>query len=149
MFTNKRKLRRRSLRLQKKSLIIIAGIVLFVGLGSGFTLYFLTIHRQLYVSPIASACKDISVCLGSSSTEDRINTIKKLLSDKQISFSSITNANGAYTVTLPDGSQVLFSGSKDLQLQISSLQYITSRLTMEGRQFKKLDLRFDKPVMTF
>ena len=45
--------------------------------------------------------------------------------------------------------QVIVSLQKDLTLQIASLQLTIAHLTIEGKQFKQLDFRFDKPVLTF
>ena len=42
---------------------------------------------------------------------------------------------------------VLFNGQKDIGVQLDSLQFIYSRSKIEGKQIKKIDLRFDKPVI--
>ncbi|MBM3205281.1 cell division protein FtsQ [Candidatus Shapirobacteria bacterium] len=42
---------------------------------------------------------------------------------------------------------VLLNGEKDLSSQLDSLQLILSRSKIEGKQIKKIDLRFDKPVI--
>jgi hypothetical protein len=42
---------------------------------------------------------------------------------------------------------VLFNGEKDLENQLDSLQLILSRSKIEGKSIKKIDLRFDKPVI--
>ena len=42
---------------------------------------------------------------------------------------------------------VLFNGEKDLESQLDSLQLILSRAKIEGKSIKKIDLRFDKPVI--
>jgi len=44
---------------------------------------------------------------------------------------------------------VLFSGQKDISIQLDSLQLIYSRSKIEGKQVKKIDLRFDKPVVVY
>ena len=69
------------------------------------------------------------------------------LNKKQIAFTSIKKQDDSYIVTLQDNSKVTFSSQKDIMTQIASLQYILSHLTMEGRQFSSLDLRFDQPVI--
>ena len=42
---------------------------------------------------------------------------------------------------------VLFNGEKDVNFQLDSLQLILSRAKIEGKTIKKIDLRFDKPVI--
>jgi len=50
-------------------------------------------------------------------------------------------------IWLRDGRRVVFSLKKEAQIQIESLQFILSRSKIEGREIKKIDLRFDKPVI--
>lgn len=52
------------------------------------------------------------------------------------------------TLYLKTGPEVLISLERDLQPQVDSLQLIYERAKIEGRQIKKIDLRFDKPVIT-
>ncbi len=76
--------------------------------------------------------------------------IKSLLEKQKISISSFSVAtDSSYLVSLSDGGIVIFSASKDLTEQARSLQIILSRLTIEGKKFKSLDFRFDKPVVSF
>lgn len=75
--------------------------------------------------------------------------ISESLLKKQIFYSSIEIASDSYLVNLSDGGQVILSPSKDIEVQISSLQLILKRLTIEGKRIKKLDFRFDKPVLVF
>lgn len=44
---------------------------------------------------------------------------------------------------------VLFNGEKDIDIQLDSLQFIYTRSKIEGKQIKKIDLRFDKPVVLY
>jgi hypothetical protein len=41
----------------------------------------------------------------------------------------------------------IFNGQKDVGVQLDSLQFIFSRSKIEGKQVKKIDLRFDKPLI--
>jgi len=43
----------------------------------------------------------------------------------------------------------IFSIKKDLKIQLDSLQLIFSRAKIEGRKIQRVDLRFDKPVVTY
>jgi len=53
------------------------------------------------------------------------------------------------TVWLEDGEEVVFSLKKEIQIQVDSLQFILSRSKIEGKRIKKIDLRFDKPVVKY
>jgi len=53
------------------------------------------------------------------------------------------------TVWLKDGEEVVFSLKKEIQIQVDSLQFILSRSKIEGKGVKRIDLRFDKPVVNY
>jgi|SRR5579885_626390 len=150
MFTRKRKPRKRSLS-KKRKIINISLFCTVVLVVSGSCIFFFSARsRPKYISPVATLCATTKLCLSQQEkNEEKIAVLEKMLRDKQITFSKVTLSSSGYTITLPDNSQVLLSTSKDLTLQVSSLQFIISRLTMEGRAFKRLDLRFDKPVILF
>lgn len=83
------------------------------------------------------------------------NTIGELefaLRKEGLTFEPIKRSTGSarlYT-TLQDGPTVVFSDSKNPQAQVSSLQLILTRLTIEqGKNAKLIDMRFNKPVVKF
>ncbi|MEK7060919.1 MAG: hypothetical protein AAB931_00175 [Patescibacteria group bacterium] len=80
----------------------------------------------------------------------KTNSIQDVLQKNNILFEKIEIAtDSSYIVSLKDDGQVNISSKKDISSQISSLQLIISRLTIEGKKFKRLDLRFDKPIIEF
>ena len=50
---------------------------------------------------------------------------------------------------LIDGKQIIFSNSKDKNTQNYQLELIIKQFKIEGKEFKKIDLRFDKPIISF
>jgi len=104
-------------------------------------------NKSAFVSPIAFSIKEkIGVLSGGSSNKE----LENLLSQKNIAFSSISVlSDSSYLVKLSTGEEIIFSGTKAMPPQVSSLQLILSRLTIEGKRFVRLDFRFDKPVVTF
>lgn len=92
-------------------------------------------QTKLFESPLAIKRK---------STLDEIKTS---LHTRAIDVTSITATSGAFLIVLHGGEEVLFSANKDISSQASSLQSIVSRLTIEGRGFKTIDFRFDKPII--
>ena len=103
-------------------------------------------NKSAFVSPIAFSIKEkIGVLSGGSSNKE----LENLLSQKNIAFSSISVlSDSSYLVKLSTGEEIIFSGTKAMPPQVSSLQLILSRLTIEGKRFVRLDFRFDKPVVT-
>lgn len=140
-----------------KKLFGIALVILMVlGIigGGGYYLLAITFKKPL-VSPLTG--HNTGTALGSRHqsvpgfadySDDTVQELRKDLEKKKIAFGDIKSAsNSSYLVTLKDGEVVTFSSEKDILSQVSSLQVILSRLTMEGKLFSQLDLRFDKPVI--
>ena len=131
-----------------KKLFIIGlggfGAVSAIAVGT-FLLLTVEMSRPLFVSPLASM-----KFAQASQTDNKIETLRKELKKGQIEFTSVEKTKEAtYIVQLKQGGTVTFSAQKDIIAQIASLQFILSHLTMEGREFSKLDLRFEKPVIVF
>jgi len=115
--------------------------IIVVLLGVAFYFAILKLQKPLYISPLPTAQA------AQADQREIEQQIENNLRKKQIVFSSVTRQNDSYVVTLQNESKVTFSSQKDIMTQIASLQYILSHLTMEGRQFSSLDLRFDQPVI--
>ena len=45
--------------------------------------------------------------------------------------------------------KIIFSSAKEKKLQNYQLEFIIKQFKIEGKEFKKIDLRFEKPVITF
>lgn len=127
--------------------IFVFGLILLVGIGavSAGTFYVFTaqLNKPLYVSPLAS------IKFAQANEKDvKLETLKKQLQKEQIAYTKIEKPDEeSYIVELKQGGLVTFSSQKDIIAQIASLQFILSHLTMEGKLFSRLDLRFEKPVI--
>lgn len=137
----KRKLRRRTQ----------AGIILFISIlippivGFLIMLFYTNYHKQQLIRPIPVNM------LGNNAISNTLETadiIKKKLAKARIPLKDIQEASdSAFLVTLEDDSLVVMTDKKNIDEQVSSLQVIHDRLTMEGKRFKRLDLRFDRPIL--
>lgn len=141
-----RKRKREFKKFLSRGLVVLVILSL---LGGGIYYLSLKTHKKSsYVSPLSMKALNVD-------NDDPISMLKKNLKQKNIEFTDVkiisaTNAaetNSGYLVKLKEGGVVTFSSEKDMAAQISSLQFITARLTMEGKLFTQLDLRFDKPVI--
>ena len=140
----KKEFPRKRKRVVKK--IIFFSMVLFTTLlaSAGGSYYYFVLRTQ---KPHAVLGQQ-TVRPTQSELSDKIYTeLQDGLEKDQITYTSLTTGNDSYILTLQDGGKVTFSSQKDIMTQIASLQYILSHLTMEGRQFSSLDLRFDQPVI--
>lgn len=78
-----------------------------------------------------------------------IAQVKDALRKKNVSFSSVGMQNTDVVIILNDDIQVLFSTDKDYSAQIDSLQVTMDNLTIEGKRIARVDMRFERPVVTF
>ena len=104
--------------------------------------------RHSFVSPTPEVFSKFSIKNQDTQLQE-IKTLEALLRKNNIQFSSISFSQGFFVIKLSLGEEVFIAPSKNLELQISSLQLILSRLTIEGKKFSRLDFRFDKPVVSF
>lgn len=112
-------------------------VILMVLLSVYFTISF--IFGSKIISPLAQ--KYLSL---------ESENVSEDLSKAGISFSSVKRSNDSlYVVTLSDGGQVIITSAKNIKSQISSLQLMLSRLTIEGKRVKVIDFRYDRPVVRF
>lgn len=83
--------------------------------------------------------------------EDPLSEITDLLREKNIDVSqSPQSSDSAILVTLAGTNTiVVFSAEKEKTTQVGSLQIILNKLTMDGRKAKKIDLRFDTPLVVY
>ncbi len=76
--------------------------------------------------------------------------LEKALNKKNVKFIKITpQSDLSFLVELIDKEEVIFTSKKAFESQIASLQLITKQLTIEGKRFKRLDFRYDKPMIIF
>ncbi|MEK7551707.1 MAG: hypothetical protein AAB532_03855 [Patescibacteria group bacterium] len=125
----------------KKGIKIILITVLFIGLIVTFFSYLYInfyINTYGFISPL-SVNKD-----------SLLVRVEEGLEKENISFGKVsTNSDGSLSVKLKDESEIIFSSKKSVASQITSLQLMLSRLTIEGKKLKSLDFRFDNPVVSF
>ena len=97
--------------------------------------------RNVYISPLSKQNQNEQT--------NNVNTIKTLLTEKNLSVSVVSPFDDtSYYVKLATGEEAFFSSKKSLVDQVSSLQLVLSRLTIEGKHVLRIDFRFDTPVIT-
>jgi hypothetical protein len=80
-----------------------------------------------------------------------IGDIRDALARSKIEYSTvaISSSSGSLRADLPEGTQVFFSYEKEIEWQISSLQSILQRLTIENKIPSVIDLRYNRPIVKF
>lgn len=138
-------LKKKRSKLKKKFLI---GYIFILLIAFSAIAYF-TINNNLFmnqsISPVPSGLSRDSG--GSLSTKDQLI---KIFTEKKIAVESLSLASeSAIMVKFKTGGEAIFSSLRPLEQQVSSLQRIENRLTIEGKVLKRIDLRFNKPVVSF
>lgn len=140
---------------QAKKKIFFKKIIFLILLLLAFTFGFVMIIRAVgllkkerFISPLPKDMgKNVAVKPSAKSNDTQV--LSQLLKDRNISFLQVTASDAAYIVVLSNGSEIILSSEKELANQVTSLQLVLTRLTIEGKGFSRLDLRFDKPVVVF
>lgn len=114
----------------------------------------LALFRDIFIHPntsvVSPLSKQVVAQKNPSPSTDPQTTLTQLLKQANIETQSITVASdSSLLVTLSSNQELIFSPQKDIAQQISSLQVITKQLTIEGKRFTRVDLRFDNPVVAF
>ncbi|MEK7605421.1 MAG: hypothetical protein AAB478_02735 [Patescibacteria group bacterium] len=141
MWSGKRVLKKNKKNLTKKRILFISVLSGLAGLILVVTGLIVMRHEPAFISPLP-------FLKFRTEASDQSKAITKMLEEKGIHPQQVVSAGGSiYKIELSDQSTVYINGAKDLPEQISSLQRIASRLTMEGKKFLRLDLRYAKPVI--
>lgn len=148
----KRKLNKKKRLLFKSTffIIVVISVVLSIGIYTG--VYFYIKHQQsAYISPVPmdkNSYNRFKTVLGTSSFSEK-TLVESLLAKNNISYDSVIGSESAILVTLGDKQKIVFSNNKNIASQISSLQLVLSRFTIEGKKFNYLDFRFERPIVVF
>ncbi len=125
----------------KQSVKLVLITILLLGLISTFFAYlYINFYIGTYgfISPLSQNKETLLVKVEDELTKHNISFGKVLL-----------NSDGSLSVKLRDESEIIFSSKRSVKSQITSLQLMLSRLTIEGKKLKSLDFRFDNPVVSF
>lgn len=137
-------IKKRKNRVFIKRIFFSFGIFLFVLFGCVLLFGWQYIVGAKVLSPLSFGRQD-----SSSSPDGVILMVKSFCEEKKIPCSTVVATSDTITITLENNAVILLSLQKDLPRQLASLQVTLSQLTIEGKQFKKLDFRFEKPFATF
>lgn len=119
---------------------VVFSFVLFILLVFFYYLKILE-KKNIFISPVSKQHIEQQT--------EHINTITGVLREKHLAFSSVFPFDqNSYLIKLVSGEEVLLTASKSLVEQVSSLQLILSRLTIEGKRVSRVDFRFNTPVLT-
>lgn len=120
---------------RRKKLLILLLILIFFSLSLILLRQILFVKKTPFFSPISN--------LGFYQNTDFEGKLKNL----EIEYENLKFKNNSYQFRIIGEGTVIISTQKDIDSQLSSLQLTLTQLKIEGKRFKSLDFRFDKPVI--
>lgn len=144
MWSRRRVLKKDQKKLTKKKVLFLSLISGAVGVLCIVIGIFVLEHEPTFISPLPFLRS-----LGFTSDQDtEKKQIESFLKDHSIDYKDVVPmGKTTYSVRTKEGGTAYLTKNKAIPEQLSSLQRILSRLTMEGKKFSRLDLRYDKPVI--
>lgn len=145
MWHRKRLLKKDKRQVNKKRLLFISFVLGVLGLGCIGLGTVLLMREPLYTSPLPLLLPKYAL------DDEKVvkSQIEAELRKRKIEFTSISSIDqNSYKIIMKENGEVFMSSEKDVMSQLSSLQVIMQRLTMEGKKFSRLDLRYDRPVIS-
>ncbi len=144
MWSRKRLLKKEHSAFARKRLLVISIACGAVGVVLVLTGLFVQKGEPLFASPLPDTSSSQKI----DTSQNVSKETRDLLKEKSIEFSSLSESKGkSFVITLKNGGEVIITDEKDLDEQLASLQRIVAQLTMEGKKLKRLDLRFDRPIL--
>lgn len=138
MFQKKRQLKKEKSKNRAKTLYALLSAIFILILIIEIGFFYFYFGNSSFISPLSKI------------TSSKVSGIENELSKENISYSSVNVLeDGSYKIILKDGGVAILSSTKEIKQQLSSLQLMLARLTIEGKKLKTLDFRFNNPVVSF
>lgn len=136
---------RKRQRKRSKKIVYIVLLITFFGVTAGLVFFILP---QIIV-PISLSPKEPEIIKANATFG--VFEIKDAMLRKNIPFDSVnvSSSSGGIVASLTKGTKVYFGYDKEIDWQISSLQQILTRLTIENKQPQVIDLRYNRPIVKF
>lgn len=79
---------------------------------------------------------------------EKILLVVRALESRDYEVNSIRLELGVYTLGLEGDRQVVFSNKQDTEIQVKRLLLVLEQLDIDDLEFKTLDIRYERPVLT-
>lgn len=81
--------------------------------------------------------------------ENTLDAISRLASEKSLAIKSLEEKPDMIILLLEDEVEVLLDKKKPIEAQLEALQLMISQDKINGRKAKKIDLRFNNPIVVY
>jgi hypothetical protein len=137
----------RRVRREQKAKLTLFGVAVAAFFVTLIVLVVMFVRPEGLVSPLGALERKAVLAEAKKANQDT-KKIQSYLKKEKIAYATIDRlSDSSYSVSLKSGEKVYLSDDKDILKQLTSLQLILARLTMEGKQALRLDFRYDKPVV--
>ncbi|MCL5438461.1 MAG: hypothetical protein M1268_00545 [Patescibacteria group bacterium] len=141
-------IKRKNLAILKSIFTLFYFFLIFTAVVLSFLYWKIYLDKKRIVSPIPVLFSNKSMPRNEFKSGEI--ELKDILKKYKIEFSNIAVSTGSsYLVEFKDGSKAIISQNKPFASQVSSLQLILSRFTIEGKKLSMIDFRFDNPLIVF
>ncbi len=137
----------------KANLLRLFEILIILAVMGG-TIFLFFNHRQVSWQGIVSSFQSLlTPKQATSSSKKEISFEDRLLSDlaknsfKVKSYSLTQESN--YLIVIDQGTKIYFDSKKDSASQVRTLQTLVAKARIEDRQLRRVDFRFEKPVVEY
>jgi hypothetical protein len=79
---------------------------------------------------------------------DKISEVKNVVEYYGYQIDNFVLQDQILTVNLFDGKSIIISFSQDLDIQLKRLIIITGEMSSSNTKFTKMDLRYERPILT-
>jgi len=138
MFQKRRRFKKENTKFKFRYIISILLFAVVFALVGSFLYYNFSFGNNVLVNPLSKNYNSFE------------SKLKDELGKQGVKYLRTTlNGDGSIMVDRDPEGQIIFSSKKEISDQITSLQLVLSRLTIEGKKLKTLDFRFANPVVSF
>jgi hypothetical protein len=106
-------------------------------------------HTPAILSPIPTAFSRVLSAYVERDSNVIIVGVKDELVKHHMSYMDVTVQGNDIHIQLDNSIEAILSADKNISIQLDSLQYTIAHLTIEGKRIERVDLRFERPVVTF
>ncbi|MFC1627257.1 hypothetical protein ACFL18_01715 [Patescibacteria group bacterium] len=110
---------------------------------------FATLNKQQAGLPLVQVHSSAKLDIGHTDLTQTIADLINQLNSHYVNFESLASIDHFFIVKTRQGPYAVFTTARSLTSQVASLQYILSNIKIDQSLPTKIDLRFDKPVLTY
>ena len=139
-----KRIRKRKLRKVYGYLFISSGLFCLV-LALCMSVFYITHPKARLISPLSA----VNTMVFGTSDNQFIMQVQQLCQTYNLACNNFTSSNDDTISFEVEDHKIVLSTKKSISQEMASLQLTIRQLTMEGKEFRGLDFRYDRPVISY